>query len=158
MRIPSFDPSRVLAAFLIVSLGACTEPRQVNAVKPAPESPLVARVELSDSSAAPGSLVVVTTRLIGPSVAAATIRLAYDTTGLAYVGEETLDDGAMRAVNPTSGLVRIAAVAPNGIASGRVHALRFMVRRTSALRTMTLSVDEAHSASGLDLAAHVKTP
>jgi len=145
-------------ALMAASLSACTEPRQVDVARPAPASALIARVELSDSSAAPGSIVVATLRLSGPSVAAATLRLAYDSTGLVFAGEDSLSDGVMRVVNPTPGLVRIAAMAPNGIAGGRVHALKFTVGRTSALRSMSLSVDEAHSASGADLAAQSRAP
>lgn len=158
MRMLSLRRHAARAAFVVASLNGCTEPRQADVAKPMPASALVARVELSDSSAAPGEVVVATLRLSGPSVAAATLRLAYDSTGLAFAGEDSLSDGAMRVVNPMPGLVRVAAMAPNGIAGGRVHALKFTVGRTSALRSMKLSVDEAHSASGADLAAQLRAP
>jgi hypothetical protein len=103
-------------------------------------------------------VVVATLRLVGSPVATATLRLAYDSTGLAFAGADSLDDGTMRVINPMPGLVRIAAMAPSGIAEGKVHVLRFTVIRPTAVRTMKLSVDEAHTVSGANLASQVKVP
>jgi hypothetical protein len=148
------------AALLIAALAgaSCTEPRRIDPGTPSPASPLVLRAELSDSGATAGSLVAITLRLAGPSIATATVRLAYDSTGLTYASEDTIPDGATRVVNPAAGLVRIAAVAPRGFVDGRLHVLRFIVRRTSALQSLRPAVDEAHTVTGADAATTVRRP
>ena len=50
-----------------------------------------------------------------------------------------------------AGPARFAAIAPNGFADGRVYTLRFAVVRSSALRSLQLSTDEAHSVSQANL-------
>src|SRR5581483_8279274 len=57
------------AAVLALALFACTEPRRVDQARPAPTAPLDARLELSDSLAAPRSNVIVTVRFTGSPVA-----------------------------------------------------------------------------------------
>ena len=86
-------------------------------------------------------------------VASVTARLAYDSTALRFVAAEPLSDGATRVANPTSRLVRFAAVAPNGFTSGQLHALRFAVLRAGALESLRLTVDELHTASRTDATA-----
>ena len=145
--------TRCAAAALVAlaALAACTEPRRADPAKPTPSLQPEARIELSDSLAAPGSAVNVTVRVVGARVASMTARLAYDTAGLRFVGEDTLSDGATRIMNPQPGLVRLAAIAPNGFAEGRVYVLRFAVVQSSALRSFQLSTDEAHSISQANL-------
>ncbi len=144
----------VCAIVFLLPAFACTEPRRVDrAAAPSPTSPLDARLELSDSLATPGSTVVVAVRFAGPAVASATARLSFDTTGLALQGEQQLNDGATRVMNAQPGVVRFAGVAANGFTDGRVYEFRFTVLRTAALRTMRLTVDEAHTVSRADAAA-----
>jgi len=158
MRILSYLRSAGLfLGALTISLSACTEPRRV-ASDPKPATAMEARLSLSDSTAAPGRSVVATVSLAGSTFATATVRVSYDTTGLAFTGADSLDDGAMRALNPTAGLVRIAVMSPSGIANGKVHALRFTVLRTAALRSLKVSIDEAHTVGGADVASQVKAP
>jgi len=130
---------------------ACTEPRRADQSKPAPSPQPEARIELSDSLAAPGAEVDVTVRVVGARLASMTARLAYDSSGMRFVREEAVSDGATRVVNPQAGLVRFAAIAPNGFADGRVYTLRFAVVRPSGLRSFQLSTDEAHSVSRANL-------
>lgn len=138
---------------LAVAASSCTEPRRIDQSKPAPAAPLDARLELSDSLAAPGTNVLVTVRFTGSPVASATARLVYDTTGVSLLGEEALNDGATRVMNPQPGVIRFAGVAAGGFAGGRAYAFRFAVRRPASLRAMALLVDEAHTVSRADAAA-----
>jgi hypothetical protein len=139
----------VVAGALLAA--ACTEPRRPEQSRTAPSPQPEARIELSDSLAAPGSEIDVTVRVVGARVASMTARLAYDSSGVRFLREEALDDGATRVANPQPGLIRFAAIAANGFADGRVYTLRFAVARSSALRTFQLSTDEAHSTSQSNL-------
>jgi hypothetical protein len=97
--------------------------------------------------------VIVTVRATGAPLASATGRLVYDSTGLEFVSEESLSDGVTRAINPAAGQLRFAAIAPEGFADGRVHALRFKVLNTAALRGVRLVIDEAHTLTRTDVTA-----
>ena len=145
-------PSALIVLGVSLAAAACTEPRRTDQAKPAPSVQPQARVELSDSLAAPGTEVDVTVRVVGARLASMTARLAYDSSGMRFVREEAVSDGATRVVNPQPGLVRFAAIAPNGFAEGRVYTLRFSVVRSSGLRSFQLSTDEAHSVSQANLA------
>lgn len=141
------------ALILVAAVAGCTEPRAVERAAPPPSPALEARIELSDSTARAGSEVRVLVRLAGKTatnVASVTARLAFDSTTLRLVGEEPLSDGATRAINPTSSLLRIAAVAPNGFIDGQVYALRFAVLRNTLLQSLRLTVDEMHTAARTD--------
>jgi hypothetical protein len=156
MSILKCGPSQrsfVLAGAAIAALAAaaCTEPRRADQSKPAPSAQPEARIELSDSLAAPGTEVEVTVRVVGARLASMTARLAYDTSGVRFIREEALSDGATRVINPQPGLVRFAAIAANGFADGRVYTLRFSVIRSSALRSFDLTADEAHTISQANL-------
>jgi uncharacterized membrane protein len=145
---------RVAGTSSIVALCfACTEPQRADRSKPTPLPALDARIDLSDSLAAPGNEVVVTARIVGAPVASATARLLYDTTGVQLVREEPIDDGATRVMNAQPGVVRFATVAPNGFTDGRDYSWRFSVRRTAAMLTLKLAVDEAHTISRADVTA-----
>lgn len=137
-----------------VALGfACTEPQHADRAAPTPLPALDARLDLSDSLAAPGTEVVVTARIVGAPLASATARLSYDTTGIAFVREEPIADGATRVMNPQPGTVRFAGVAATGFVDGRVYAWRFVVRRTAALHSFRLVIDEAHTLTRADATA-----
>ena len=146
----SSPPAFVLASAIFLA-AACTEPRRADQSKTAPSPQPEARIELSDSLAAPGAEVDVTVRVVGARLASMTARLAYDSAGIRFVREEMLSDGATRVVNPQPGLVRFAAIAPNGFAEGRVYTLRFSscVRRHFA--PFSCPTDEAHSVSQANL-------
>jgi hypothetical protein len=145
---------RPLASVALASAAlavACTEPRRADQAKTVPSPQPEARLELSDSLAAPGVEVAVTVRVVGARLASMTARLSYDSTAMRFAGEENLGDGATRVANPQPGLVRFAAIAPSGFAEGRVYALRFSVVRSSGLRSFQLSTDEAHSVTQANL-------
>src|SRR4051812_26683179 len=140
-------------AVLVAMSSACTEPRHVDQSSPTPAPVLDARIDLSDSLAAPGREVIVTARLVGARVASATARLLFDTTGAQFVREEPIDDGATRVMNPQPGVLRFAGVSPTGFVDGRLYAWRFVVRRTSAMLALRLVVEEAHTISRADATA-----
>jgi len=143
------------APILLVALVACTEPRGTERAAPPPTPAIEARLELSDSTARAGSEIRVLVRLAGKSaggVASFTGKLAFDTTSLRFVAEDTVSDGATRAMSSASGLLRLAAVAPNGFTNGQLYTLRFSVRRTPSPQTLRLTVDELHTTSGTDAA------
>lgn len=141
--------SLIFAAIALAA--ACTEPRKADQAKTAPSPQPEARLELSDSLAAPGAEIDVTVRVTGARLASMTARLSYDSSAMHFLREEALSDGATRVVNPQPGLVRFAAIAPNGFGEGRVYTLRFSVVRASGLRSFQLSTDEAHSVSQANL-------
>ena len=141
---------------LVVALAASTEPRGAERARTAPTPALEARLELSDSTARSGTDVRIVVRLAGKAatgVASVTARLGYDTTAFRFVGDEPLADGATRVINPSSGLLRFAAVAPNGFPEGQVYAMRFTVIRAVAAESFRLTVDEMHTTSRADAMA-----
>ena len=146
------QPPRVWLVLAGVALAAaCTEPRRADQAKTVPSPQPQARLELSDSLAGPGTEVDVTVRVVGARLASMTARLSYDSTGIRFVREQSLSDGATRVANPQPGLVRFAAIAPNGFGDGVVYTLRFSVVRSSGLRSFQLSTDEAHSVANANL-------
>ena len=152
--LPTRRLRRALASASALAFAvACTEPHKAVQVEAAPAPILEARIELSDSVALPGSEVRATVRLTGSPVASITARLAWDSTGLEFVGEEAIEDGATRVLNPAPGLLRFAAIAPQGFTGGRLYAVRFAVRRTAALRSLRLDVDELHTVTHADARA-----
>lgn len=154
MNVPSFLPARSRGALVRLGVAAlaigCTEPSSTTRVEPAPVPPLDARVEWSDSLARPGAEVRVTVRLVGTPVASVTARLSYDSLGLAFAREESLDDGATRVIHAMPGLLRLAAIAPRGFADGRLHSVYFTVRRAEALRSLRIVFDEVHTVMRAD--------
>jgi len=142
--------SRISRSLAVCALAAaCTEPRsdQMNTeAQPA----LAARMELSDSLPAVGSELVVSVRLRGVTaarVASFTERLSYDSTGLTYLSDVAIDDGATRVSNPSPGLIRSAGFALAGFGDSPLVAYRFRVVDPTAARRMRLTVDELHDAN-----------
>lgn len=144
-------PRAWLVLVVAALAAACTEPRRADQAKTVPAPQPEARLELSDSLAAPGAEIDVTVRVVGARLASMTARLSYDSSGMRFVREQALSDGATRVANPQPGLVRFAAIAPNGFGDGLVYTLRFSVVRSSGLRSFQLSTDEAHSVSRANL-------
>jgi len=116
---------------------------------------------LSDTLPAVGDTVTVSVRIHSPGeavqVTSYTARLTFDTTGLRLVGEAPLADGATRVINPTSGAVRAAGIAPAGFAAGELFALRFAVLRPTRLASLAVHFDEIHSAAREDLKSRLWT-
>jgi hypothetical protein len=143
-------------AIVLGAIAGCTEPRGTERAAPPPTPAIEARLELSDSTARAGTEIRVLVRLAGKSasgIASFTGKLAFDTTALGFVAEDTLSDGATRAMSSASGVLRLAAVAPAGFTNGQLYTLRFSVRRTPSPQSLRLTVDELHTTSGTDAAA-----
>jgi hypothetical protein len=136
-----------LVLTVLATVVGCTEPNHAVQSAPAPTPSLVARIELSDSLPKVGGELRVTVRIVGATIGSATARIVYDSASLTFIDEEAISDGATRAMNPTPGLVRMAAVAEQGISEGRVSVLRFSVRRADAVQSIKLFVDEMHTVS-----------
>jgi hypothetical protein len=159
-RIP--DPAlRVLACLgltTILAAAACTEPRRTQASVTAAVPELEARLDLSDSTPRAASVITVTVQMRGTAatnVASYTARVAYDSLGLQLESEPTFADSATRISNPQPGLIRIAGIAPNGFAGGRLYAVRFTVLKPQSLSSLRLAVDEMHTTAHADVSASV---
>ncbi len=132
-------------AALIVA-AACTE--QASTASPVVQRVQPARLVLSDSSAAVGAYVDAFADAVLPApglVGSFTARIRFDSTSLRFDGELPLDDGAMRASNASSGMLRVAGVAQAGFRGGRLAAYRFIVLRANGARTLELTMDELHT-------------
>lgn len=134
--------ARLALAIAACLAAACTEPKPP-AQAPAP-MPLEARLDISDSSAAPGKTVFVTVQASDKKVASMTGRIVYDSTALSFVSEEALQDGATRVLNPATGALRFATILPGGFDDGRVYVLRFTPLKANGLSSLRLVVDEIH--------------
>ncbi|MEP6730648.1 MAG: hypothetical protein ABJE10_08415 [bacterium] len=143
---------------VLLAAQACTEPVANKAVA-APEQTLEARLLLSDSLPAVGATVDVfaqVTAAMPEMIGSYTARIRYDTTALRYDREIAIADDALRATNPTGGVLRFAGAAPNGLASGRLAGYRFVVLSSNAMQSLQLVVDEMHTVTRTDAASRVR--
>lgn len=148
----TFSDPRVAIAVLVGAI-ACTEPRDSATPSPTPAPALEARVELSDSVPRAGDVITVSIRLSGSlrdRVASFTSRVAYDTTGLRFLDEIALTDGATRVSNPLPGLLRTAGLSVRGFGDAPLGAFHFQVLRASSLASLRLSMDELHEIDRTD--------
>ena len=145
--------TRLFSATLSVALlAACTEPRAKPQVAAQPAS-LEARLELSDTLPAAGSIIEARVRVVGVNagrIASFVDRVAYDSLGLRYVEDAPLADGATRVTNPVPGLIRSAGVRADGFAGGVLAVYRFEVQRPAALASLRLTIDEMHQVDHAD--------
>lgn len=140
-------------------LGGCAEHKLVDARPIAPEPPLTAQLELSDSLPLAGSELTVLVRLRGvksAAIASFTERVSYDSTGLAYLGEVAFVDSATRISNPQPGLIRSAGIKTQGFGSGPLVGYRFRVIAPGAVASMRLTIDEMHEASHTNAASYLQ--
>jgi len=151
-----------LVAVVATTAIACSEVApevKPNAATPPPRG-VEAELVVSNMAPAPGSEVVLLTRVRGGSdvrrIGSFTARVAYDTTRLQLLGEEPLGDAATRALNPAAGEARIAGITTEGFADGELFALRFRVLQESALSTLQVAFDELHASDGTDLQERVQ--
>lgn len=142
---------RAVVALLVV-VAACTEP-VAHDVAPAPVQPAL-ELLFADASAARGSEVRVTVHLRDAGavrVSSYTARVSYDTTSLAFVGEDAANDGAMRASNAEKGQVRLAGALDDGFAGGNLTTLRFIVHGGDPRSALRVSVNELHTVAHANL-------
>jgi len=130
---------------------ACSEPyRSTVAQNPVPV--VKAALVLSDSAPPVGGALVVSVQALAVqgAVGSYTAKINYDATALRFDGELTISDQALRASNPSPGLLRFAGAAASGFIDGHLASYRFIVLRANSARTLSLVVDEMHMITLLD--------
>jgi hypothetical protein len=142
----------IVIAACALSIAACSETYRSAVVEnaaPAVEAVLV----VSDPSPPVGGPLVVSVQTNSNQgiVGSYTARIKYDSTALRFDGEIPIGDKAMRAVNPTGGLVRFAGAAADGFADGRLATYRFVALRSNSAKTLSLVVDELHMITRVDV-------
>jgi hypothetical protein len=141
----------VIACTCALFMTACSEPyRSTVAQNPVPA--VKAALVLSDSAPPIGGTLVVSVRARAGegTVGSYTAKISYDATALRFDGEIAISDQAMRASNPSPGLVRFAGAAAAGFVDGHLASYRFVVLRANSVRSLSLAVDEMHMITRLD--------
>jgi hypothetical protein len=130
---------------------ACSEPYR-STVTQNPVPSVKAALLLSDSAPPVGAALVVSVQALADqgTVGSYTAKIKYDATALRFDGEIAISDQALRASNPSPGLVRFAGAAAAGFTDGRLASYRFVVLRANSARTLSLAVDEMHMITRLD--------
>lgn len=148
----------------IIALGvgaACADPHSPagSVVRIEPRQ-ISSSLSISDSST-PGVIVVTLgvrgDRALG-KIGSFTARISYDSTALTFLGETALADGGLRAVNPTSGLIRVAGAAASGMDGSTLIALRFSVTDRAALARARVDIEELHEVNRADLRSQLMRP
>ena len=140
-----------IAAASALLVLACSEPYQSTASQN-PVPAVKAALVLSDSAPAVGGALVVSVQALADqgTVGSYTAKINYDAAALRFDGEIAISDQALRASNPSPGLVRFAGAAAAGFTDGRLASYRFAVLRANSARTLSLVVDEMHMITRLD--------
>jgi hypothetical protein len=116
-----------------------------------PTPPALTRLVVTPENGAVGSTVVVTASLTAAAapehVGGFTLRVAYDTTRLKFVDEESVASG-VAALRASNGVIRAAGASLTGFADGVLLRATFKVQSRGAPGAMLLVVDELN---GLDL-------
>jgi hypothetical protein len=130
---------------------ACSETYQSTSVQN-PVPAVKATLVLSDSAPPVGGTLLVSVQALADqgTVGSYTAKINYDANALRFDGEIAISDQALRASNPSPGLVRFAGAAAAGFLDGRLASYRFVVLRTNSARTLSLAVDEMHMITRLD--------
>lgn len=139
----------------LLALGACYDDRSISPPPPAPPPvPANAQLIVSDTNAKAGAEVLVSAYAKsedGGSIGSFTARLLYDTLQLRVIEADSVNDDAMRAVNPLPGAYRIAGASARGISNGLLFRVRARVIDPRALRRIGLVIDELHSTGFAEL-------
>lgn len=130
---------------------ACSEKYQSTVVQN-PVPAVKAALVLSDSAPPVGGALVVSVHALADqgTVGSYTAKISYDATALRFDGEVAISDQALRASNPSPGLIRLAGAAASGFGDGRLASYRFVALRANSVRTLSLAVDEIHMITRLD--------
>lgn len=147
LRAERFGIAFAIALFMI----ACSETNRSTVVQN-PVPAVKAALVLSDSAPAVGGVLVVSVQALADqgTVGSYTAKINYDAAALRFDGEVAISDQALRASNPSPGLVRFAGAAHSGFTTGRLASYKFAVLRENSARTLSLSVDEMHMITRLD--------
>jgi hypothetical protein len=138
-----------IASVLLVN--ACSETNQATVVQN-PVPAVKAALVLSDSAPPAGATLIVSVKALADqgTVGSYTAKINYDATALRFDGEVAITDQALRASNPSPGLIRFAGAAAGGFTDGRLASYKFSVLRANSARTLSLVVDEMHMITRLD--------
>jgi hypothetical protein len=139
--------------WIAAGLLACRDPAGVGLVSTnAFAQAITPRLIVSDSDA---TTAVVTLALAVPGtvgrIGSFTGQITYDSTALTFVAEVSINDGALRALNPSTGLVRIAGASVQGLNPSQLISLRFRIRDPSALARIQFDLEELHESSAANL-------
>jgi hypothetical protein len=143
---------RAAIAGCIVCIACAESPSATITESPLPA--VEAGLVLSDSAPRAGDslTVFVKATVKSPSVVGSfTAQIAYDATSLRYEGEAAGASDGLRASNAVPGKVRIAGAAADGFVGGELGAYRFTVLERGGAKSITLSIDELHLATRLDV-------
>lgn len=139
---------------IVAAALACAEHSQPSQIEPPAVRPdgIVAYL-VATPAAAPNEYIVraVARRGIAvedPGSFVATVRLA--TRNIAFVSDAS-DANALRVMSPSDTALRVAAAAPEGLASGELFAVRVRASRASDLNSLQLEIGELNDRSGATL-------
>lgn len=140
---------RPLAACALALIGGCTDTTGLMpsalAKPPEPLRVLTAYVAVSDSAPELGSVIVVSGNVGGPSserpVGSFRAELDYDPALLEFKSDAS-GTGAMIAMNPQNGTIKVAGASPTGIPRGQLFAVRFRVKDAAGPSSLSLHVLE----------------
>ena len=137
-------------ASALVVIG-CSEPYR-STVTQNPVPAVKAALVLSDSAPPVGAALVVSVQALADEglVGSYTAKITYDATALRFDGEVAISDQALRASNPSPGLVRLAGATATGFTTGLLASYKFVVLRANSARSLSLAVDEMHMITRLD--------
>ena len=121
------------------------------------ESPRAIEPQVIVSADGGGYVVTLAVELRGDvgKIGSFTGRLLYDPARLAFDGEVPRTDGTLRAFNPGSGVIRVAAASQSGLDLLHLAAFRFKAADPAALQTVRLELEEVHEVSRANLTSLV---
>lgn len=156
LQLPSAAPRALVTAVTTAVALGCTDRSATRPLaEPAPQVVPVAELVLSSVRPTVGDtlrvVLQVSSAAAAQRVASFTGAVAYDSTRLAFVGEDARDDGAIRALNDVGGRVRVAGAAPRGFGDGQLIVLRFRTLAPDAPASLRLELDEVHAADRSNL-------
>jgi len=156
---------RVLSRLSIVALlaaAACDDRRDAVPTVPLEISPdgVSAYIVVSNPNAGIGSEVTVTVRSlrgrnVGP-IGSYTVRVAYDSLGLAFGKASPSSEGMVMANAAQRGLVIAAGASADGFKSDDLLSTTFTVTKSSGLKSLALTVNELNSLTFEDQRANLQ--
>ena len=136
-----------IVGVLLATLGCADErPRSMTGPPSAPQSASIAELISSDTAPRAGATVTLTARVRpgarSSSAASYKAHSTYEPAGLAFVDAPSLPIGVRALNSGTAGTIVAAGAAPKGFTDGRLFAVRFLVTDPSALRRVTLAIEQ----------------
>ena len=143
--------SRLSIAAVLVATAACSDRPDAVPTVPLEISPdgLSAYIVVSNPNAPVGTEVTVTVRSlrgrnVGP-IGSYTVRLGYDSLGLAFSKAASSSEGMVMANAAQRGLVVAAGASADGFKSDELLSTTFVVSKSGGLKSLALTVTELNS-------------